>query len=141
MSDLPPSGKQTGQIVERQVHVTAAFSGPLPPPDILRQYDAVIPGAAERILKMAEEQDQHRRRLESAAIAAGHSDARLGLILGFIIVFGFIGVATYAISKGASLVGLSMVIADLAALLGAYVYGKRSIERDLAEKRAALTRK
>ncbi len=90
---------------------------------------------------MAEEQDQHRRRLESAAIAAGHSDARLGLILGFIIVFGFIGVATYAISKGASLVGLSMVIADLAALLGAYVYGKRSIERDLAEKRAALTRK
>ena len=90
---------------------------------------------------MAEEQDQHRRRLEAMAIAAGHTDARWGLILGFIIAAGLIGVAAYAISKGASLAGLAVVIAEIAALLGAYVYGKRSTERDLAEKRAALAQK
>lgn len=44
---------------------SASFSGPIPPPAILHQYDAVIPGAAERILKMAEEQSKHRQELVS----------------------------------------------------------------------------
>ena len=30
------------------------FSGPVPPPEILAQYDQVLPGAADRILQMAE---------------------------------------------------------------------------------------
>lgn len=33
--------------------------GPLPPPDTLEHFDRVIPGGAERILRMAE--SRHRR--------------------------------------------------------------------------------
>jgi uncharacterized membrane protein len=44
------------------------FSGPLPPPEILAQYNEIVPGAAERILKMAEEQSAHRRGLEDKTI-------------------------------------------------------------------------
>ena len=38
----------------RIVSVSRAFSGPLPPPDVLRQYDKSVPGSAERIMKIAE---------------------------------------------------------------------------------------
>ena len=33
-----------------------SFAGPLPPPATLAAYNAIVPGAAERILKMAEAQ-------------------------------------------------------------------------------------
>jgi len=38
--------------------------GPLPPPAILQQYDTVVPGAAERIIAMAEGEVAHRRSIE-----------------------------------------------------------------------------
>jgi len=37
------------------------FSGPVPHPQILQGYDQIIPGAAERILRMAEEDAEHQR--------------------------------------------------------------------------------
>ena len=36
------------------------YSGPLPRPDDLAKYDQIVPGAAERIIKMAEAEMLHR---------------------------------------------------------------------------------
>ncbi len=36
------------------------FSGPLPHPQILAQYNQAVPNAADRIIKMAESQSNHR---------------------------------------------------------------------------------
>ena len=41
-----------------------ALSGPLPPPEMLAQYEEILPGAAERILSMAERQAEHRQKME-----------------------------------------------------------------------------
>ena len=35
------------------IAISSLHSGPLPPPNILAKYDDVLPGAAERIMKMA----------------------------------------------------------------------------------------
>ena len=40
------------------------FTGPIPPPEILHQYREVLPDAPERILSMAEKQQNHRMDLE-----------------------------------------------------------------------------
>jgi len=53
------STKET-QIIEQ------SFSGPLPTPAILEQYDHLLPGAAERILSMAENDQE---RIDAANIA------------------------------------------------------------------------
>lgn len=58
------------------VHQSTSFSGPLPPPEILRRFDEVVPGAAERIIKMAEEQSGHRRELEKKVIESDVSRSR-----------------------------------------------------------------
>ncbi len=47
---------------------TEMFSGPLPHPDILQRFNDIVPGAAERILKMAEGQFEHRTALEKKVI-------------------------------------------------------------------------
>lgn len=61
------------------------FSGPLPHPEILKKYDEIVTGAAERIIKQAEVQTNHRIQLETKVIDSDIRNSRLGLIFGFIV--------------------------------------------------------
>jgi uncharacterized membrane protein len=65
----------------------ASFSGsaPLPPPDLLKQYNEVFPGCAERIVAMAKGQSTHRQHTESKVIGGNISSQRTGLWLGFVL--------------------------------------------------------
>ncbi|MFQ7172706.1 MAG: DUF2335 domain-containing protein [Thomasclavelia ramosa] len=47
---------------------SVSYSGPIPHPSDFEQYERVLPGAADRILTMAENQSAHRQTLEKAAI-------------------------------------------------------------------------
>ena len=67
-----------------QVH-GEIHSGPLPAPQILLQYNQIIPGAADRIIVMAEQQASHRQKLEQIVVKSGARDSLLGLIFGLII--------------------------------------------------------
>jgi hypothetical protein len=40
---------------------TTSFQGPLPHPQILSQYDQIVPGSAERIISQWESQSRHRQ--------------------------------------------------------------------------------
>ena len=54
--------------VGQAVQTVAVATGPLPPPDQLASYDQVVPGAANRILLMAENEQQNRMAIVSAQI-------------------------------------------------------------------------
>lgn len=60
MKNTSPADKV--QHVQLQQH----YSGPLPQPEALAKYDQIVPGAAERIIKMAEKRNgtstRHRER-------------------------------------------------------------------------------
>jgi len=106
------------EVQEVQV-VQEAYSGPLPHPAILQQYNKIVPGAAERILEMAEQNAKHRRNLQFAALKAQKSEIRIGQLFGFGIgisalstsivamYFGFPAVA--GIIGGTTVVGLVTV--------------------------------
>ncbi len=63
----------------------ASFSGPLPPPSILSEYDSTLENGAERIMKMAEHQSNHRIELEKHAIKEELRQSGRGQIYGFIL--------------------------------------------------------
>jgi len=46
------------------------FSGPLPHPSLLKEYQELISDSPERFLKMVEEEGKHRRELEIKSISA-----------------------------------------------------------------------
>ena len=46
------------------LHLKEEYSGPIPHPNILKQFEEVIPGSADRILKMAEKEQEHRHEFE-----------------------------------------------------------------------------
>ena len=62
-NNLPTTQPDEKSVLLRGEIATATFhSGPLPDPDTLGRYDMVIPGAADRIIKIAENQAIHRQK-------------------------------------------------------------------------------
>lgn len=56
------------------------FSGPIPHPDTIRKYEEILPGAADRIISMAERQALHRQEMERKMITAESRDGLLGVV-------------------------------------------------------------
>ncbi|MBW7920929.1 MAG: DUF2335 domain-containing protein [Rubellimicrobium sp.] len=75
--DLPDVARQITRIV-----VSEQFFGPMPHPKHLREYEDTLPGAAERILSMAERTLDHNAAMEQTAIDAEIADRKLGMLIG-----------------------------------------------------------
>ena len=72
---LPAPQRPLGPSNKVQLEVSATrMTGPIPPPDVLRQYDALQLGLANRIVAMAEKEQGHRHHCEKGALA-GHFDS------------------------------------------------------------------
>ena len=121
-------------LVQRSTSYSESFAGPIPPPSVLEGYEHVLPGAAERILVMAETQSRHRQELESIVVRGDISRARTGLISGLVLSLAFLCVAGLLIYSGHDWAGVTLGTADLAALVGVFVYGRISRKSERASK-------
>ena len=91
-----------GSVIATQME---SFSGPLPHPAILQRYDEAVPGAADRIIAMAEREQRHRISMEQTSMEKSLQIAKVGQWLGFILLLLLIGVATYLTATGFAVVG------------------------------------
>lgn len=62
--------------------VSESFAGPIAHPRHLREYEAISPGAADRIIQMAEKRSDHQMNMERSVLDAEEKDQRLGMLLG-----------------------------------------------------------
>lgn len=111
-----------------------AFSGPLPPPELLKAYNEIIPDGAVRILAMAEKQQDHRINLENAVVRSDIRRSDRGLIFGFIICFVIALGGIYLIATGKSISGLVLVLSQMVSIAGIFVYSNKVREKERAEK-------
>ncbi len=125
---------------KREITVSAAasFSGPLPPPGVLRSYNEIVPGAADRIITMAESQQSHRQRLERAVIEENCKSQSRGLNFGFVISMTVIIGGFFLIHEGKDTTGIIAVIGALGSLVGLFILGKRKQSKELAAKNRAF---
>ncbi|MEN9281539.1 MAG: hypothetical protein RL594_474 [Bacteroidota bacterium] len=96
---------------------TQQWTGPLPPPSVLHQYDEVFPGLAERIVTSMELEQQHRHALDRKLFET-HRDAfsrgqwiaatiaLVCLVLGFVLGYNGHSAAAVAFATG----GLGQVV-------------------------------
>ena len=89
------------EVASKIIAIAESFSGPLPHPKILAQYKEILPDAPERIIAMAEKQQEHRFNLEKNVIKGDIVRANRGLTLGFILfmIFGLGAIVLLAIGK------------------------------------------
>ena len=128
---VPP--KESLQI-QKQAQIQQIYSGPLPQPEDLEKYNTIVPGAAERIIIMAEKQAKHRQELEKIAIKSGDRNSLLGQIFGFIIGLAAISAGSYGIYKGVNLGGIATIISTIGALVYVFVYGSQQRRKERENK-------
>ena len=73
IAENQPADRQDAPALEQSqsveiVATTIYWQGSLPPPSMLQQYDDALPGAAERIMRMAEAQENQRIQAENRRI-------------------------------------------------------------------------
>jgi len=59
---------QSVDMVESQA--TQLYQGPIPHPDVLAKFDDRVPGTAVRLINLAVEESEHRRKMEETAMSA-----------------------------------------------------------------------
>lgn len=126
------------QVIHSSQRIT--FSGPLPPPNVLEYYEKILPGSAERILKMAEEQSRHRRSLEEKVINSDISNSKHGLLFGF-----FIGIVAFSTTIllayfGYPISGVIVGLGYITSLVGVFVYGSKSRKQERLERQQSKER-
>ena len=111
-------------------------AGPLPDPEAFAAYEAAYPGAADRILSMAEAEFAHQHQMEDRRREAVE-DILLAVIkwaplIAGVVFAGIIAVAILVIVRGEALLGVGVGFADL--VIGALMYesamGTRRARKD-----------
>lgn len=130
-----PDDRQVGHRNEdmaQEFTITAQrFTGPLPHPAILAQYNNSVPGGAERIIAMAERNQQHRHDIESLVVRGGLSAQRNGQWFGLLVALtGMIG-SIWLVSQGHEWGGATIGTIDVAGLVSLFIYSHESKKREL----------
>ena len=134
-----PLGEGQTELIVTRAEISH-WDGPLPSPEAFQSYENTLPGAAERLLTMVEE--QHRQQIDEQQAASARNDKALniankviigdswrgylGIVLGFIIAMTGLcgGIFLAAIGRGG--IGLTFGLASLVGLAGVFVYGAQS---------------
>lgn len=152
LAELPQEQQQTIAIaatlaaqITRQITREISFSGPLPPPDMLAEYEAAFPGCADRVVKMAEKQlemaenqEKHRHKMESMVVAANINQSRMGLWLGFTLAVIIVVGAMILSAMSKEVVGVVGIISVTGGLAGLFLNSQRQGQRKLAESKREI---
>ena len=98
-----------------------AFSGPIPMPDVLRDYERVLPGLAERIVRWTEDEASQRRTVERSLVQLSWGGLWSALLLALTTIVGGMLLAWY----GRNVVGVIGVVGALAGLVIVFLAGQR----------------
>ena len=112
-----------------------SFSGPLPPPEILAKYDAVVPGCADRIVAMAERNQKHRHEMEAVVLPAGIKSERRGQFIGALLYLASLGLGGWCIYTGSPITGVTALLGVNGSFVALYIKSRSSKQDELQRKR------
>ena len=127
--NLPePKSEEKAKIISatRQETRIEEFSGPLPRPQTLKEYDEIIPNGAERIMSMAEEQSRHRRDMEALMIRGNVRSQRHGLTASFTLNLTALVSGTFLAYNGIPILGGILSVGGLLSIAASWISWWRS---------------
>jgi uncharacterized membrane protein len=130
----PPGQQQALQHEEPRVPLLmvarSLFSGPMPPPDLLREYELIFPGAARFFFAAVEMQSLHRQEMERRTLDAAIRSEAVGRWLAFILAVMLIASGTFLIHEDKDPQGLSLIVGTMVSLCALFVYSRAKSRRE-----------
>lgn len=108
------------------VIVKQEYSGILPLPEHLKQYDEIVPGAAERILQMAENQSKSRIQNEELLVKDAISYKKRGQYFAFILMILTFILVGFCVYFDKVWLGLFLSVSTLIAGITAFIYNNKN---------------
>ncbi len=102
---------------------------------MLKQFEEVLPGLAERLVSRMEKQSDHRMKLEGIAVPAQLSESKRGQWLGFIVSVLFLGASVWLALEGHDTVAGILGGSTIVGLVTIFVVGKRQQKREFSESK------
>jgi uncharacterized membrane protein len=96
-----PKSKEQGILAFRE----ESFSGPIPPPNFLAEYEKIQPGLADRLVKLAENQAAHRQEIEKKVIEANCRNEETGIKLAFVLTLAAVIIGAFLIWSNKDIAG------------------------------------
>ncbi len=100
------------------------FRGPLPPPEMLKEYDNIVPNGAERIMAKSEREQAHRHRITEKGLDGEISRDKRGQWMAFAITMTILAIATFFAWKGEMVFAGTLITLDLIGLASVFVIGR-----------------
>lgn len=112
-----------------------SYEGPIPHPRIIREYERILPGSADRILSMAEKQQEHRIVIEKKAVESQLRQSRTGQKFAFVIFL--VGLAISVVFAYLDMKAFAGIFATvtLVTIIGLFINGKAAVNKDIDRKR------
>ncbi len=112
--------------IEQIIVQRESFSGPLPHPDHFKRYNQTVPGSANRLLRMAEDDLAHIHKMKQQQASIEKIATIGGLLTGWSIAMVALIGSGYLILNGHDIAGAVLGTGSLASLVGIFVYGRKS---------------
>lgn len=118
--------KKKQEILQSFVSITTMHAGPIPDPQTLESYNQIIPNGADRIMKMAENQADHRMSIERTVIKRQSFQSMLGQIFGLIIGLAGLACGTFLAYSNFPKTGAVIAGGTVISLVSVFVMGRKS---------------
>ena len=125
ISSILPAG-QREQVLSRVATVvrSEAFRGPIAHPKHLEHYEKVCPGAADRIIAMAEKEQSDRIDWMMKNQSADHADKQRGMYCGLIAFVILVAAAIFCGWMGQPILGGSFLATGVLGAVGLFINGR-----------------
>ena len=127
-TEVASHGQNTAMI-KREVF----YSAPLPPASEFAKYEEALSGSADRIIKLAENQNSHRRFIEKIVIIFDSLKSLAGLVGGLTIVGAGMWAGVYLIMHDKSTGGFVALLAPLGVVASAFIFQQYKKDRSKEE--------
>ena len=122
---LPPAEEEAiRELVKIEVSRSISYSGPLPQASEFQLYEATLAGAADRILTMAEREQEERLKTQREYIQAGIKWKSRGQLFAGILALMFCALACWLINKE-QYIPATAVLGMIASLVYVFISGRR----------------
>lgn len=117
-------------LVLKRISSSVSMTGPLPPPSILAGYEQVLSGAAERIVSMAEKEQDHRHSFDNKCQKTDSRDSLLGILCGFVLGVAALVAGVIVImrvpNKVGAVTGSVLGISGIASIVATFISGTKA---------------
>ena len=111
------------QVVQQQ---SLSYRGPLPTSIEFNGYEQALPGAADRILTLAEQEAAHRRKNDEKIAQHSMKTSGRGQIFAFILALVSLGLIFFSILRGEPLGAIVPAFIALSSLIAVFAGKKQS---------------